>query len=58
MVTELDHRTNVDPWLLAAEKGATMRWISANPETLTLEQHDVRRVSNEKTISVAVDRLR
>jgi selenocysteine lyase/cysteine desulfurase len=37
--TELDHRANVDPWLLAAEKGATVRWISANPETLTRDPH-------------------
>jgi selenocysteine lyase/cysteine desulfurase len=57
-VTELDHRANVDPWFfVAAEKGGTLRWISANLETLTLVQHDVERAINEKTKLVAVDRL-
>jgi selenocysteine lyase/cysteine desulfurase len=57
-VTELDHRANVDSWFfVAAEKGGTLRWISANLETLTLVQHDVERAINEKTKLVAVDRL-
>ena len=47
-VTELDHRANVDPWFFAAEKGGTVRWISANPETLTLVQHDVERRSTRR----------
>ena len=55
VVTELDHRANVDPWLLAAaEKGATVRWVRANPETLTLEQADIEKAINEKTELVAV----
>jgi cysteine desulfurase family protein (TIGR01976 family) len=55
VVTELDHRANVDPWLLAAaEKGATVRWVRVNPETLTLEADDIERAINEKTRLVAV----
>jgi cysteine desulfurase family protein (TIGR01976 family) len=55
VVTELDHRANVDPWLLAAaEKGAKVRWIRVNPETLTLDPNDIERAINEKTKLVAV----
>ena len=55
VVTELDHRANVDPWLLAAaENGTTVRWIRVNPETLTLELEDVESTINEKTKLVAV----
>jgi cysteine desulfurase family protein (TIGR01976 family) len=55
VVTELDHRANVDPWLLAAaERGARVRWIRVNPETLALEPDDVERAINEKTKLVAV----
>jgi len=55
VVTELDHRANVDPWLLAAaERGATVRWLRVDPETLTLEQHDLEGTINEKTKLVAV----
>ncbi len=55
VVTELDHRANVDPWLLAAaEKGSTVRWIKVNPETLTLEPDDIEGAINDKTRLVAV----
>jgi cysteine desulfurase family protein (TIGR01976 family) len=55
VVTELDHRANVDPWLLAAAKrGTTVRWVRVNPETLTLEADDIERAINEKTRLVAV----
>ena len=55
VVTELDHRANVDPWLLAAaERGAAVRWVRVNPETLTLEADDIERAINEKTRLVAV----
>lgn len=38
VLSELDHRANVDPWLTAAlDRGALVRWIKANPQTLTLE---------------------
>jgi cysteine desulfurase family protein (TIGR01976 family) len=55
VVTELDHRANVDPWIIAArEKGAKVRWIRVDPETLTLDYDDLERNINEKTKLVAV----
>ena len=55
VVTELDHRANVDPWLLAAaERGAVVRWVRVNPETLTLEEDDIERAINDRTRLVAV----
>src|SRR5215217_5302026 len=55
IVTELDHRANVDPWILAArEKGAKVRWVRVDPETLTLDRDDLERSINEKTRLVAV----
>jgi cysteine desulfurase family protein (TIGR01976 family) len=55
VVTELDHRANVDPWLLAAaERGAKVRWIRVNPETLTLEENDIEAAITDKTKLVAV----
>src|ERR687886_2503862 len=56
VVTELDHRANVDPWLLAAaEREAKVRWIRVNPETLTLEEDDIDGAINERTKLVAVN---
>jgi cysteine desulfurase family protein (TIGR01976 family) len=55
VVTELDHRANVDPWLLAAkEKGAKVRWVRVDPETLTLNSEDLERNIDEYTELVAV----
>jgi cysteine desulfurase family protein (TIGR01976 family) len=55
VVTELDHRANVDPWLIAArERGAKVRWVRVDPETLTLDHNDLERNINEKTTLVAV----
>jgi cysteine desulfurase family protein (TIGR01976 family) len=55
VVTEMDHRANVDPWLIAArEKGAKVRWVRIEPEILTLDQADFERNINEKTRLVAV----
>ncbi|WP_207956850.1 aminotransferase class V-fold PLP-dependent enzyme [Rubrobacter tropicus] len=55
VVTELDHRANVDPWLIAAEeKGARARWIPVNPETLTLDLSDIEEKITSKTKLVAV----
>ena len=55
VVTELDHRANVDPWLIAArEKGAKVRWVRVDPETLTLDKDDFERNINGKTRLVAV----
>jgi cysteine desulfurase family protein (TIGR01976 family) len=55
VVTELDHRANVDPWLIAArEKGAKVRWVRVNPETLTLVAEDLEQTINDRTELVAV----
>jgi cysteine desulfurase family protein (TIGR01976 family) len=55
VVTELDHRANVDPWLITArEKGAKVRWVRVDPETLTLDPDDLERSINEQTRLVAV----
>ncbi|CAA9394329.1 MAG: Cysteine desulfurase [uncultured Rubrobacteraceae bacterium] len=55
VVTELDHRANVDPWLIAArEKGAKVRWIGVDPETLTLNLSDLDQKINPRTKLVAV----
>jgi len=55
VVTELDHRANVDPWLIAAaERGARIRWIRVDPETLTLDENDLEQNINERTKLVAV----
>src|SRR5215208_3815348 len=54
VVTELDHRANVDPWLAAAERVVTVRWVRVNPETLTLEADDIESAITEKTKLVAV----
>jgi cysteine desulfurase family protein (TIGR01976 family) len=55
VVTELDHRANVDPWLLAAsERGAKVRWIKIDPETLTLDENDLEQNIDERTKLVAI----
>jgi cysteine desulfurase family protein (TIGR01976 family) len=55
VVTELDHRANVDPWLIAAaEQGARVRWVRVDPETLTLDQDDLEQNINERTKLVAI----
>jgi selenocysteine lyase/cysteine desulfurase len=34
VLTELDHRCNVDPWLTAAkDKGVRVRWLTVDPDT-------------------------
>src|SRR5215210_723898 len=55
IVTELDHRANVDPWLISArEKGAKVRWVRVDPGTLTLDWDDLERSITERTRLVAV----
>ncbi len=56
VVTQMDHRANVDPWLLAAaDRGASARWIPADPETLTLDLSNLERTINGRTKLVAVN---
>jgi cysteine desulfurase family protein (TIGR01976 family) len=55
VVTELDHRANVDPWISAIEdKGGTARWIKVDRERLTLDLSDLSTIINPKTKLVAV----
>jgi cysteine desulfurase family protein (TIGR01976 family) len=55
VVTELDHRANVDPWMIAAaERGARVRWIRVDPETLTLDENDLEQNITERTKLVAI----
>ena len=54
VVTELDHRANVDPWLtLARDCGATIKFIKLNPETFTLKLDDIDEIITDKTKLVA-----
>jgi cysteine desulfurase family protein (TIGR01976 family) len=55
VVTELDHRGNVDPWLTQAmDKGATVRWIKVDTGSCTLDLADLDAVINARTVLVAV----
>jgi cysteine desulfurase family protein (TIGR01976 family) len=55
VVTELDHRGNVDPWLTQAlDKGVTVRWIPVDTETFTLRLDDLDTLVNPRTRLVAV----
>ncbi|GAA4393774.1 cysteine desulfurase-like protein [Hymenobacter koreensis] len=55
VVTELDHRANVDPWVtLAQDRGATVRFIPVNTETYTLELENLAHIITERTKLVAV----
>ncbi|NKE03919.1 cysteine desulfurase-like protein [Mesobacillus selenatarsenatis] len=54
VVTELDHRANVDPWVtLARDCGATIKFIKLNPETFTLRLEDLHEIITDKTKLVA-----
>ena len=56
VVTEMDHRANVDPWLLAArDAGVKVRWLPVDADTLTLDLHDLDNIINERTKLVAVN---
>ena len=56
VVTEIDHRANVDPWLLAAaDRGATVRWLPVDTETLTLDLDLLDETITERTRLVAVN---
>ncbi|MHA2503873.1 MAG: cysteine desulfurase-like protein [Candidatus Kariarchaeaceae archaeon] len=55
VVTEIDHRANVDPWIIAAEeKGIEVRWIPLDTETLTLDYKDLNTIIDEDTQLVAI----
>lgn len=55
VVTELDHDSNVRPWIQAAEAvGATIRWLRLDPGTAELDLTDLEEVVGERTRVVAV----
>ncbi len=42
VVTEIDHRANVDPWLTAArDNNLNVRWLKVDTETLSLDLTDL-----------------
>ncbi|UYZ24384.1 cysteine desulfurase-like protein [Mesobacillus jeotgali] len=54
VVTELDHRANVDPWItLARDCGATIKFIELDSETFTLNVADLEEIITDKTKLVA-----
>ncbi len=55
IVTEIDHRANVDPWVtLAQDRGAVVKFIPLNPETYTLQLDQLDTLLTPKTKLVAV----
>ena len=55
VVTELDHDSNVRPWLQAAAAvGATVRWVRLDPITAELDLTDLDEVITERTRVVAL----
>ncbi|MBM7694517.1 cysteine desulfurase family protein (TIGR01976 family) [Peribacillus deserti] len=55
VVTEMDHRANVDPWIsMAEDRGMTVRWIKADPKAFTLCLDNLDEVINENTKLVAI----
>lgn len=55
VVTEMDHRANVDPWLaVARDLKLKVRWIPIDPVSLTLVLDDLDRIITPKTKVVAV----
>ncbi|ANU26120.1 cysteine desulfurase-like protein [Planococcus versutus] len=55
VVTEMDHRANIDPWIMMAEdRGLTVRWIKVDAETKTLDLTQLDELINEKTKIVAI----
>lgn len=54
VVTEQDHRANVDPWLsLARETGARVKFIPVDPETFTLDLSELEEIITPRTKLVA-----
>lgn len=55
LVTQLDHRANVDPWIhLAKETGASLKWIPVDKEKLVLDLEEMNTLINERTKVVAI----
>lgn len=55
VVTEMDHRANVDPWLLMAkDRGLNVKWIKVDTDSLTLDLSNLDQIITEKTKVVAI----
>ena len=54
VVTALDHDANIAPWRALASKGITVRQVDINPDTCTLNMHDLATKITRKTKLVAV----
>jgi len=55
VVTELDHRANVDPWIAAArDRGLVVRMVRADAERGMLDMDDLRANLNSRTRILAV----
>ncbi|NJW51702.1 cysteine desulfurase-like protein [Salinimicrobium oceani] len=55
VVTQLDHRANVDPWIhLAKETGAIVKFIPVDKEKLVLDLSHLDNIINNKTKVVAI----
>jgi cysteine desulfurase family protein (TIGR01976 family) len=55
VVTEIDHRANVDPWIsMAEDRGLTVRWLPVDPKTLTLNLENLHEVINDNTRLVSI----
>ncbi|WP_456279218.1 cysteine desulfurase-like protein [Bacillus sp. AK128] len=55
VVTEMDHRANVDPWITMAEdRGIKVKWIPVDTEALTLNLENLKEIINDRTQLVAV----
>ena len=55
VVTELDHRANVDPWVTAAEdKGVKVKWIKVDLDRLVLKTDDLDKVLTPRTKLLAI----
>jgi cysteine desulfurase family protein (TIGR01976 family) len=54
VITTLDHDANVAPWRALAGKGVTIRQVDINPDTCTLNMHDLSTKITRKTKLVAV----
>lgn len=55
VVTEIDHRANVDPWItVAKDLGMTIRWLEVDTESFTLNTENLESIINENTRLVAV----
>jgi len=55
VVTELDHRANVDPWIQAAnDKNCTINWIKMDSEKLILDLSNLDEVITPKTKVVCI----